>query len=191
MSDRASIPLVLRVPGPGRLVFALPRWYPAAMGAILALLVAGLADAGRAPGPLAWLLLALVVLGILYEESWCFDAARGRLVHRVGLRFAARTEVIPLAAIDRFLIAPHVEGTIPGTEDERAENAAALKGGRGDDGAARRFRHKKPYLGLVLECADGTHFLVDRVPARSAARLRETGARMAEFCARPLTESGA
>jgi hypothetical protein len=79
-----------------------------------------------------------------------------------------------------------VEGTIPGSEDERLENAAALRGARGDDGALRRSRHKRPFLGLVLECTDGAQYLIDRVPARNVARLREAAGRMADVCDVPL-----
>ena len=78
-------------------------------------------------------------------------------------------------------------GTIPGTEEERLENAAALRGERTDDGRGKPSRHKKPYLGLVLECLDG-QYLVDRVPARSAAGLRLAAARMAEECGIPLLD---
>jgi hypothetical protein len=189
MSDRMSISLVLRSPAPDRLVYALPVWYRVVMGAILAVLVAGLADAGGRPGILAWALLAIVVLAALYTEQWVFDAGSGKVTHRTGLLVAARSTVIPFAAIERFLITPHVEGTIPGTEDERYENAAALRGERGDDAGTRRARHKKPFLGLVLECESGDLYLVDRVSARAAGRLRELAARMADLCGKPLIDS--
>ena len=102
---------------------------------------------------------------------------------------AFRTLELRFSAIERFLIVPHVEGTIPGSAEERLENAAALAGGRGDDAAARRYRHRKPFLALVLECGDGTTHLIDRVPARQGARLRETAARLAECCDKPLAVS--
>jgi hypothetical protein len=189
MSDRLSIPLVLRAPVSTRLVFAIPVWYRVLMGVILLVLTAVLIQDGGRPAWPMWALLAVVALGALYQEQWTFDADQGRVVHRAGLLIAARDRVIDFAVIEQFMIAPHVEGTIPGTEDERVENAAALKGGRGDDAGTRRVRHKKHYLALILECEDGTRYLVDRVPARNVASLRGTAARMAEFCNKPLVEA--
>jgi hypothetical protein len=75
------------------------------MALILALLAAGLALGGLRPGPLAWAILALVILGGLYEESWSFDAAAGRVVRRAGLCFAPRRSVLPFGAIERFRLA--------------------------------------------------------------------------------------
>lgn len=186
MAEYWSIPLTLRPAAPGFLVLSLPGWYRWLMAAILGVAAAALLQVGGWPGLPAWLLLGLVAVALLYEERWRFDAARGRVVHRSGLLVAARTLEVPFAAIDRFRIVPHVEGTIPGSEDERRENAAALAGGRGDDAAARRRRHRKPFLALVLECGDGSVLLIDRVPARQLARLRGTAARLADFCGKPL-----
>jgi hypothetical protein len=189
MFDRLSIPLVLRAPDANRLVFSFPAWYRALMGVILLVLIAGLVQEGVRPGWPMWALLAIIALGVLYQEQWTFDADRRRVAHKVGLLVAGRTLLIDFALIERFLITPHVEGTIPGTEDERDENAAAMRGGRGDDAGARRARHKKHYLGLVMACQDGANYLVDRVPAREVAGLRATAARLAEFCDKPLVES--
>jgi hypothetical protein len=189
MSDRLSIPLVLRAPDATRLVYAFPAWYRALMGVILLVLIAGLMQEGARPGWPMWALVAVVALGVLYRERWTFDTGQRRVVHKVGLPIASRTLVIDFALIERFLIAPHVEGTIPGTEDERNENAAAMRGGRGDDSGVRRARHKKHYLGLIMACQDGANYLVDRVPARNVAGLRATAARLAEFCDKPLVES--
>lgn len=188
MSDRLSIPLVLSAPDATRLVFSIPIWYRALMGGILLVLIASLVQEGAHPAWPAWAVLAIVALGALYQEQWIFDTGQGRVVHKVGLLIGARTRVIDFAVVERFLIAPHVEGTIPGTGDERDENAAAARGGRGDDAGARRARHKKPYLGLVMACRDGVDYLVDRVPARDSAGLRQTAVRLAEFCAKPLVE---
>ena len=185
MAEYWSIPLTLRPVAPGLLVLALPGWYRWLMAAILGVAAAALLQVGSWPGIPAWLLLGLVAAALLYEERWRFDAARGRVVHRNGLVLAARTLEVPFTAIERFLIVPHVEGTIPGTEAERRENAAALAGGRGDDAAVRRFRHRKPFLALVMECGGSVH-LIDRVPARQGVRLRATAARLADYCGKPL-----
>ena len=161
-----EIPLSLSSHSPDRLVYGLPRWYRAAMALVLAALATGIALGGGRPGPMAWTILVLVALGGLYEDNWSFDAGRGRVVHRVGLSFAA--------------------GTIPGSEAEREGKAAALEGRRADDHGPRRFRHRKPFLDLVMECADGRRCLIDHLPARRAGRLREAGDRIAALCGKPL-----
>lgn len=183
-----EIPLKLSVPGPDRLVYAIPGWYRLAMAAILAALGAGIALAGARPGPMPWIVLAVVALGGLYQERWEFDAGRGRIEHRVGLLGAARRSVIPFAAIERLRLVPVVTGTVPGSQAERAEKAAALAGHRVDDSGGRRFRHRKPFLDLVIESSDGRSRLVDRMPARRAGRLRDLADRAAALCAKPLVE---
>jgi hypothetical protein len=189
MSDRMSIPLVMRAQGPERLVLAFPVWYRAVMGAILALLVAALLQEGGSPGNLGKVLLAMAIYGLLYQERWTFDAAGARVIRQVGLMGASRSTETAFAAIEAFRIMPHVQGTIPGTEDERLENAAARRGARGDDAGTGRSAHKQPFLVLVMECGDGTNITVDRVSARGAAPFRQQAARLADLCGKPLTES--
>ena len=183
-----DIPLSLRSPSPDRLVYAMPRWFTATMAAILGLLVLGLALGGEAPGGLAWVMLVLAALGALYDESWVFDAAAGQVVQRVGLRLASRSTVIPFANIEGFRIVPVVAGTIPGSADERAENVAALAGTASVDSRGRRARHKKPFLDLVVECANGRRYLIDHRPARQAADLRQVAHQLATLCDKPLEE---
>ncbi|MDR3670047.1 MAG: hypothetical protein P4L36_04345 [Holophaga sp.] len=183
-----EISFALSSPGPDRLVYGLPRWYRPFMALILVLLALGIRLGGVRPGPLAWTILMMAVLGGLYEDSWSFDAHLGRVAHRSGLCFMPRVMVLEFAAIERFRLIPLVAGTIPGSADERAENEAVLAGGRGDDHGHRRLRHRKPFLDLVIECAEGKRYLVDHLPARRSAGLRETGARLASLCAKPLAE---
>jgi len=184
-----EIPLVLSSPRPDRLRYALPIWFRVVMGCILALVATALLMSDDRPGFLAWMVLVILTLSVLYEDTWTFDAAEGRAVHRVGLLIGARSTVIAFSAIERFCIVPLVKGTIPGTADERAENTAALKGQRTDDGQLRRFRHKKPFLSLEIEGTDGTRYLVDHVPARCAEKLRGATSRMAKLCDKPLSEA--
>jgi len=188
VSRIVEIPLSLRSPSPDRLVYAVPRWFRACMAAILAFLVAGLVLGGKPPGALAWVMLALAAVGALYEERWVFDAGAGRIVQRVGLRLAYRSMVIPFDAIEGFRIIPVVAGTIPGSQDEAAENVAALAGTATVDSRGRRARHKKPFLDLVVECLDGTRYLIDHRPARCAAQLRDVANQLAAHCDRPLEE---
>jgi hypothetical protein len=158
------------------------------MAGILALLLLGLMLGGTAPGKLGWAMLVLAALGALYEERWVFDAGASRIVQRVGLLVAARGTVIPFDAVETFRIIPVVAGTIPGSQDEATENAAALAGSPTDPSGRRRPRHKKPFLDLVVECADGTRYLIDHRPSRHAAELRDVATQVAALCDKPLEE---
>lgn len=146
-----EIPLTLRSFRPDRVVYGVPRWYRVVMALILAALAAAIATGRGRPGPLTWIILALVALGGLYEENWVFDAGCGQVIHRMGLVFASRVSVIPFAAIERFRVIPQLT-----------------------------------CLDLVLECADGTRYLVDHLPVRREGRLRELAVRVADVCAKPL-----
>ena len=183
-----EIPLTLRSPSPDRLVYAVPRWFRASMAGILAVLVAGLLLGGKPPGVMGWAMLVLAAAGALYEERWVFDATAGRIVQRVGLRLAARSLVIPFESAETFRIIPVVAGTIPGSQDEVTENAAALAGTPTVDSRGKRARHKKPFLDLVVECVDGTRYLIDHRPARHAAELREVATQVAALCDKALEE---
>jgi len=184
-----EIPLVLSSPRPDRLVYALPIWFRVLMGGILALVATALLMGEDRPGALAWTVLVILLLSFLYDDRWVFDASKNHAVHRAGLLVGSKSTVIAFSAMERFCIVPLVKGTIPGSDDERAENAAALKGQRTDDGQLRRFRHRKPFLSLEIEGTDGTRYLVDHVPARCAEKLRGAASRMAELCGKPLSEA--
>jgi hypothetical protein len=184
-----EIPLTLTSPRPDRIVYSLPVWFRVVMGAIIAVVVAALIMGETRPGLLAWVILLLLVLSALYEDKWTFDAASGCVTHRTGLLVAARSTQIEFASIERFRIVPLVKGTVPGTDEEKAENAAALKGQRTDGGNLKRSRHKKPFLSLEIECSDGTRYLVDHVPARRSESLRSIAATMAALCDKPVTEN--
>ncbi len=183
-----EIPLVLRSPRTDLLVYAIPSWYRVLMLFIAFCVAASFVIASAPPGFVAWLVLALVALAGLYEERWTFDSRRGLLVHRAGLLVAARSFEIPFAGIERFRFVPFVRGTIPGSKDEAAENAAALEGSRTDDTQRRRAMYKRPYLNLICVGSDGVEYLINTIPARRAATLRTAAVRIAELCGKPLVE---
>jgi hypothetical protein len=183
-----EIPLVLSSPRQDCLVYALPLWFRVIMGFIVAVVVTALAMGDSRPGILAWVVLVLLCLASLYEEKWTFQATESRVTHRAGLLVAARSTSIDFASIDCFRIVPVVKGTRPGSADEKAENAAALKGQRVGDGIQKKAWHKKPFLSLEIECTDGTRYLIDHVPARRVATLRSSAARMAALCEKPVSE---
>jgi hypothetical protein len=183
-----EIPLVLRARSGGKLVYAVSGVFRAAMAAILALMAAALFADGGSPGALGWILMALAALAALYEERWTFDPAAGTIAHGAGLVILSRRLGLALGDVERFRIVPFVRGTLPGSGDEAAENAAALAGGRTDDSGRRRAWHKKPYLRLSLETADGVSHFIDALPARKAAVLKGRAARIAEACGKELVE---
>jgi hypothetical protein len=184
-----EIPLVLRARPGGRLVYSVSGLFRAAMAAILALMAAALfVDGGSPPEAFGWILMALTAFATLYEERWTFDPSAGRIAHRAGLVFLARRTDIALKDVERFRILPFVRGTLPGSGDEAAENAAALTGSRTDDSGRRRSRHKKPYLRLCFETADGESYFIDALPARRAGELKTRAARISAACGKELVE---
>ncbi len=187
-----EIPFVLRERSGGRLVFCVSGMYRTAMVAILAILATALLIDGGSPGIGGLLALAATALAALYEERWSFDPAAGTIVHRAGLLFLAGKRTIALSDVLRFRITPFVRGTLLGSVDEASENSAALAGSgtpiAGENVTHRRAWHKKPFLRLCCETTDGSAWLIEMLPARKAAVLRERAVRIAEACDRELVE---
>ena len=89
MSDRLSIPLVLRAPDATRLTFSFPAWYRALMGAILLVLLAGLVQEGARPGWPMGVLVAIVALYFIHGRAtgdYTFD-----FVRLLGTRMSSTT----------------------------------------------------------------------------------------------------
>jgi hypothetical protein len=183
-----EIPLVLRKAGEGRLVYAIPAWYRAVMGVIAALVLASLFIAGGMPGVVGWVVIALVCFGALYEERWTFDRAEASVTHRAGMVFWARKTCITTESIATFRLSPFIRGSIPGSESEKADKEAALALGRGDDSQKKRSPHKKAYLSIVMETADGSAYLLNMIDARKGASIREAARKIAEHCGTSLIE---
>ena len=184
-----EIPLVLTSPKPERLTYGFPAWYRAVMAAILAIVIAAVLLGDSAPGVLAWIILGILFLATVYEDRWTFDADARTVSHRAGLLIASRSRVIAFAEIAQFVIVPLVKGTVPGTEEEKAENKAAIEGKHPNEASLMWNRHKKPFLNLEIECVDGTRYLVDHVPARRSHVLHALGARIARHCEKPLAKA--
>lgn len=191
-----DIPLILRAVGDKRLHYGIPVWYRLLMGGIALVLLGGLVVSGGTPGVFGWIFIGLSLIAALYEEAWIFDAEKRVLRYRVGLILAARNRSLGFDHIECFRIKPYVRGTLPGSEDEKRENEAALSWGRGDheDGegiagnAKKRSIYKKAYLSLVCECDDGSALLLNTLPVRRGEGLRQIGARIAVFCGKSLEE---
>jgi hypothetical protein len=187
-----DIPLVLRAIGDRKLVYEIPLWYRIMMIAILGILLFALSQSEGTPGLLGWIFLILTVLAAVYEERWTFDAETRQIRHRFGLLFAARSLRLSMDSVSAFRLQPYVRGTLPGSEDEKSENARALAESRGtqspgDLGLKRRPIFKRPFLTLACESADGA-YLLNTVPARRGAVLRLVGSRIADLCGCTLVE---
>ncbi len=184
-----EIPLVLRAKAGGKIIYAVSGLFRAAMAAILAVLAAALLMDGGSPGVGGYVALGLTALAGLYEERWTFDPSAGTIVHRAGLLFLARRTAIALGDVARFRVEAFVRGTLPGSADEAARNAAALEGGRPDDGSIKRSSHKRPYLCIVCETVDGSRYFIDALPARKAEALKRKASAIAEACGKELIEA--
>jgi hypothetical protein len=183
-----EIPLALRPTGSDRLVYAIPIWYRVLMAAITVFIILSMVLTEDAPNLSGWIVLALVVAGGLFEESWVADRDKGELLHRAGFLVAARSTRLPLAEIERFRLVPFARGTVPGSEEEKIDNEETLKGNRADDKGRKRFWHRKPLVCLVVSCVDGTEYLLNLMQARRADELRSIGRRLASHCDRPFVE---
>jgi hypothetical protein len=183
-----EIPLKLRERKGGALVASLPPIFRLSVSSVLAILVASLAVSGGAPGPLGWIILALIALAALYEDRWTFDPAAREAIHRVGTLPLAKRTVIGFDRLVRVRLEPFVRGTVPGSSEEATENAAALLGGRIGGPGKRGFSSKRHYLCIVLEAKDGARWFVDAGAARKIEALRARAARVAEACGVPMEE---
>jgi len=108
-----ELPLRLRLLKDGRLLYAVSLWYRLLMLAIFAVVVASIFTVEGPPGFFAWIILAVVALAGLYEESWSFDPNTRQITHRAGLLVAARSISVPFDEVELFRLVPHVRGTIP------------------------------------------------------------------------------
>lgn len=187
-SEPMELPLKLIRHKDGGLHYAIPLWYRLLMAFIVAVVAGSMLIANVAAGPVAWILMVVVILAGLYEERWIFDPESRTIRNRTGLLVAARSLEIPFDEVELFRLVPHVRGTIPGSADEREQNEAALKASRGDDSSRRRQIYKRPYVGLILDRSDGSHYLIDSMNARRSPVLRQDAARMAACCGKTLLE---
>jgi hypothetical protein len=193
-----EVPLTLKKTPAGRISYGIPMWYRFATGAMLAFVVGGIFSTDSGPGLVGWLVIALLALGILYEERWIADPATKTCTHTSGLLILARTDTIRFDEIAEFRLGAFARGTIPGSKDEMQEKSRAFSMLRGREDSALhegesrpslfRMNRKKPYIHLILSTNSGDDYLVDTLPARSAQRLVKTGRAMAEICAAPFSE---
>lgn len=175
-----DIPLVLRKGKDGKLVYTIPLWYRLVMLLIGGVLAGAILVAGDSPSAFEWIALAIVALAALYEERWTLDPATSFLTHRFGLVFAARKVTIPFSRIEGFRLRAFVRGTAPGGPSEAEDNARILSAidPMNDVNALREGRRnlRKAYVSLICDDLEGGGLVINTLPARRAADLRNAGA---------------
>ncbi|HEY9054489.1 MAG TPA: hypothetical protein VIO60_06695 [Rectinemataceae bacterium] len=193
-----EIPLSLRRRADGTTVYGIPLWYRIMTAAILAFAAGGLAISGEAPGIIGYVVLALLVIGLLYQEIWILDPANRRLTRKEGIFPLSKTIAIGFEEISSLRLSALATGTVPGSAEEKLESEKAfsiLKGGA-DEAAAFRANEKyslfkprkKHAINLVIGTKGGEDYLVDSVPASSAKRLLELGKAISSACGVEMIE---
>lgn len=177
-----EIPLVLHLKADGSFRYGMPRLFRVVMLVILLALGYGLYFDSRGPGTGGYIVLVVVLLATLYVDGWSYNPKKQVLVRSVGIWPITKRESLSRDSLGRFCIEAFVRGTVPGSQDEAAENRAALSGARADDGGKRRALHKRPYLCLVCETVEGKRYFINAVPARRGAKLKSQAAEMAKAC---------
>jgi hypothetical protein len=183
-----EIPLRLKKDPSGRLVYSIPLWYRIITALMLAAIIVALISSGGTPSIVAWIILILLVLGLLYEERWIADTKAKRFLHSGGIWPLVKTTSLDFSELEGFRLSAFARGTVQGSADEKAEEARAyaiMEGRDRPDPAVKSFLgmgHKKPYIHLIVYTKDNNAYLMDSLPARKASRLKKAGAAFAEAC---------
>ncbi len=183
-----EIPLAFKKSADGRLSYGIPLWYRLMTAAMILLVGGGIFITGDPPSLIAWIILALLVLGTLYEERWVADPRAKEIRHIGGIWPFARATAVAFGDIEDFHLEAFARGTVPGSNEEAVdqEKAFAAMNGTAKEEMSRpsllKSGRRKPYIQLLLETRDGESYLVDTLPARSAARLKKVGEALAAAC---------
>lgn len=135
----------------GRIVYELEPLFRYVFGAIGVFLLIGII--GRGDGGLgALVIIAIIVLGGLYDERWTIEPATGTLTARSGLLIVGRRRRWRLDAIEAVEYAHHRAGSIPGSRQTSPRSEATETTPRGFL-PRRRAVH---YLWYAIRTTDGT-----------------------------------
>ena len=187
-----DLPLVLVGRKDGVLVYRIPLWFRGVMGLIFAVVAGAIFIGGTPPGVVGWIVIVVLLLALLYRETWVFDAGKGEIQHRFGLVLASKRLFIAMSDIQCFRLVPWVRGSLPGSEAELAENRLTLEASRGkqiadDPSAKRKNLFRGSYLTLACETSEKS-LTVNMVPARNGVALRAIADRIATYCGKALEE---
>lgn len=183
-----EIPLRLKKDAAGRLVYSIPLWYRAITAIMILAIVVALISSGGTPSLVAWIILVLLILGLLYEERWIADTKEKRLLHSGGIWPFVKKTSLGFSELESFRLSAFARGTVQGSTQERIEEAKAyaiMDGRDKPDPGIKSFLgmgHTKPYIHLIADANEERAFLVDSLPARKAYRLKKAGAAFAEAC---------
>ena len=183
-----EISLSLKKSADGGIVYGIPLWYRVMTAALIAVMASGVLIAGSAPGPIGWIVLALLLLGLVYDERWIVDPKAREMLHFGGLWPFARAMRVNFDDIEGFSLGAFARGTVPGSESEtkEQEKAFAMMNGKdanmGEKVSLFRSMGRKPYINLLVSTRPGETYLVDTLPARRAVRLKKVGEAMAAAC---------
>ena len=190
-----EISLRLRKAADGRLIYGIPLWYRAMTAAILLLVAGAMLSSEGSPGLIAWLIFALLALGLVYEERWTLDPASKTITHRWGFWPLAKASSNDFASIEEFLLKALARGTVPGTKEESLANerAFAMMNHKDADTSMKKSFLKSasrvPYMNLLMKTTDGEIYLVDSIPARRAAKLTLVGQAFADASGREFVRN--
>ena len=191
-----EISLSLKKSADGGIVYGIPLWYRVMTVTLIAVIASGVFIAGSAPGPIGWIVLVLLLLGLVYDERWIVDPKAREIRHFGGLWPFARAMRVDFDDIDGFRLGAFARGTVPGSESEtkEQEKAFAMMNGKDADKGEKvslfRSMGRKPYINLLVSIKSGETYLVDTLPARRAGRLKKVGEAMAAACGSGFSDRG-
>ncbi len=130
----------------------------------------------------AGLLVLAMVFGLVYEDRWTFDRARGRVENRFGTLLLARRTAFPLTELERIGIERFTRGRLGKEPATLAE--AAMPGDSPLAGTLRPRRRwgEQRFVRLVAVDRAGEVHVLDVGPASRLAQFRARGLRIAGFC---------
>jgi hypothetical protein len=169
--------LVFRRTGSDRLSLSIPlrvRILPALVSAWLLFALTGVGDDSAAgPHTVALVLFCLSAAAALYDDRWIFEHDERRVVHRLGLLFAARETAIAMDDLRCVIVTGRL-----------------ARGGRGDDTAAGADGRAglASYAMLALEDRTGRVLRLEQYRGSRAAALRVAASEIASFCGVPFED---
>lgn len=179
-----EIPLKLISRKDGSLYYGIPLYFRLMIGGMLALIAAAIVMEDFHTGPVGWIVVILLILGVIYKEDWLFDAPN-RLIHGlVGFYPLFKRTDLSFEEVSYIQLAAFSRGTIPGSAEEKSSNQEAFDEMKGDTPkkgvkGMEFFQRKKLYIAMLLITKNDEHYLLDMVPARKASRLSSTGRALA------------
>ncbi|HWR11862.1 MAG TPA: hypothetical protein VN445_08575 [Rectinemataceae bacterium] len=189
-----EIPLTLKKSADGRVSYGIPLWYRIATAAMLLLIAGGIFIAGGPPSLIAWIILALLLLGLAYEERWVVDPQARLVRYFSGFWPIARAMNIGFDEIDEFCLSAFARGTVPGSAEEEKDKEKAFAMMKGKDtndmskSAFQKWTGHKPYINLLLKTKSGETYLVNTLPARRGGRLNKAAQMLAASSESRYTE---